>query len=132
MAETVIEKEACAKCGAEVREGTVFCYACGGRVAPAIEEQSSSDANETDPNTQAALDDLARKLSDDDAAIQKPVNDDKIAQAAAERKKARKATKREREFVWEPRSDLPVGLLIAVAVVALAAVLAVLITIVWK
>ena len=132
MAETVIEKEACAKCGAEVREGTVFCYACGGRVAPPIEEESNSGPNEADPNTQAALDDLARKLNDDDAAVQKPVNEDKIAQAAAERKRARKTTKKEREFIWEPRSDLPFGLLIAVVVIAVAAVLTVLITVVWK
>src|SRR4051794_37475428 len=131
MPGTVTEKESCAKCGAEVREGTVFCYSCGGRVAPAVQEAPSTVADDATSDTQAALDDLARKLNDDDAAVApKSDKEGKIATAAAERKKARRETTKERAFVWEPRSELPVGLLIAVAIVALAAVATVLITVV--
>ena len=50
MAEAVVEKEPCVKCGAEVREGTTFCYACGGRVAPDGDEDPRTD---TDINANA-------------------------------------------------------------------------------
>jgi hypothetical protein len=33
MAKTLVEKEICDACGAEVRPGSVFCYNCGGAVS---------------------------------------------------------------------------------------------------
>ena len=33
MAETLVENQVCKACGAEVREGTLFCYNCGGKLA---------------------------------------------------------------------------------------------------
>ena len=79
-----------------------------------------------------SIDELARKLNDDGAAVQSDAKDEKIAKAAAERKKARTKQRTAREFVWEPRSDLPIGFVIAVIVIAPAAVLAVLVTVIWK
>jgi len=131
MAEAVVENEACSKCGAEVREGTAFCYACGGRVREEPEEEQPVNDRTHADNSQAALDDLARKLRDDHPTPEKAATDDKIAKAAAERKKAR-VKKASREFVWEPRTDMPVALLITVLVIAVAAVLAVLVTVIWK
>ena len=131
MAEAVVEKEPCVKCGAEVREGTTFCYACGGRVAPDSYEDSRTDTD-INANAREALDDLARKLNDDDAAVQKKDQGDRIAKAAAERKKARVSQKRGRDFVWQPRFDVPISLLIAVVLIVIGAVIAVFVTVVWK
>ncbi|MBV9242071.1 MAG: zinc ribbon domain-containing protein [Acidobacteria bacterium] len=130
MAETVAQKETCAKCGAEVREGTTFCYACGGRVAPDAAQETNGSSNGIDANAQAALDDLAQKLRRDETA-EKPA-DDKLAKAAEERKKARVTQRRSLEFVWEPRNDTPITLLISAGVVLVVAVLVIVVTVIWK
>ena len=130
MAEAVTEQVTCAKCGADVREGTVFCYKCGGRVAgePASEENGTAPAID-DERAQAALDDLAEKMRSDD----KPdVKEEKLAKAATERKKARVKQRASRDFVWEPSGDVPNGLLIAVFAAFVLAVFAVVVTVVWK
>ena len=130
MSETVTEKEVCSKCGAEVREGTAFCFACGGRVEPdEPSEQVNGGATAVDAKSQAALDDLAKKLSGDDKTAEQ---EDKLAKAADERKKARVSQRKTREFVWEPHNDTPVTFIIAAAVIGILAVLAVLFTAVWK
>ena len=131
MAETVTEKEVCSKCGAEVREGTLFCYSCGERVASETEPpaQANGDSKTIDIEAQAALDDLAQKLSGDQGS-EKPAA--KLARAAEERKKARVAPRKTREFVWEPRNDAPLTFIITAAVIGIAAVLVVLITVIWK
>lgn len=125
MAEAVPEKRSCPKCGAEVREGTTFCYACGGKVAA----EETNGAPDVDEKTQAALDDLADKLRGDDRADE---GEEKLAKAAAERKKARVSQRKSREFVWEPRDEVPQGLLIATAAVFVLAVFVVVVLVVWK
>src|SRR5438309_1093975 len=131
MAEIVVDRRECAKCGAEIREGSAFCHACGGRVKAdeVAAESSNGSLRSNDAETQAALDDLAAKLKGD-APTTEPEN--KLTKAAEERKKARGTQRRAREFVWEPHDEFPVVLLIAVLVVLVAAVLTVLVTVVWK
>ncbi len=103
MPEATIEKAVCEKCGADVRENTVFCYNCG---SPLTEAGTSAvpDSNgvgpEANAETRAALDDLAEKMSNTESA-----DGNKLAKAAAERKKARVIQRRSREFVWEPTGD---------------------------
>lgn len=130
MAEVVADNEVCGKCGAEVREGTAFCFACGGRVsAEEAHEQTNGAASTLDEQSKAALEDLAQKLKGEEPA---EVPDNKLAKAAEERKKARVTQRRAREFVWEPSDDMPIGLLISVGVVFIAAVVVILLTVVWK
>ena len=129
MAETVAEKKVCTKCGADAREGTTFCYACGGRVAAEPEKEVNGSSNGMNANAQAALDDLAQRLSEDEKR-QEPA--DKLAKAAEERKKARGVPRKQREFVWEPRGDMPIAFLIAAVVVVIVAALIILFTVVWK
>ena len=99
------EKEVCLKCGADVREGTTFCYNCGSPLAsheeiieeidvPGIEEVQA-----VDEKTQAALDDLAQRLKLDED------EDKKLAKAAAERRKARISQRKSSEYTWEPSDD---------------------------
>jgi len=100
MPETATQQEVCSKCDAPVRENTVFCYNCGGRVADdPIETGENGDAP-IDVETQAALDDLALRLSADEAS-----GDEKLAKAAAERRRARVAPRKTKEYVWEPVED---------------------------
>src|SRR5689334_12962345 len=118
MAETVVNTKVCTKCGAEVREGTAFCYACGGRVAPdETPDQSNGSTKPLDPEAQAALDDLAQKLKAEQPV---PTPENKLAKAADERKKARVTQRKTRDFVWEPRGDFPLALLIALLVVVIS------------
>ena len=36
MAETFVENRVCAACGKDVRKGALFCYYCGGAIAPEV------------------------------------------------------------------------------------------------
>ena len=101
MAEATIDKATCENCGAEVRDGTSFCYSCGkpGGEAVANAEPADTASNGTatvSADAQAALDDLAERLKIEEAPV-----DDPLAQAAAERKKARVRGRRS-EVVWDP------------------------------
>jgi hypothetical protein len=46
MAKTLVEKEICDACGAEVRPGSLFCYNCGGAVSEEPVKPASSDKKE--------------------------------------------------------------------------------------
>jgi len=110
MAEETLDKAVCGSCGADVREGTTFCYACGKPVAkatvvedkinePAVERVKTTDEKPADPETDKS---------------------EKLANAAAERKKSRIGQRKPKRVVWEEpgatsnRVFLLVCLLIAV------------------
>lgn len=104
MAETTLEKATCESCGVDVRENTLFCYNCGTRVAS---EQTGEDFTAFETNgvnsgeTSAAAgsdqdEELARRFKIDDVPAA-----DKLANAAAQRKKARFSQRKPREVVWE-------------------------------
>jgi uncharacterized Zn finger protein (UPF0148 family) len=134
MAETATENAVCGKCGAEVREGTVFCYACGARVVVPpeadkikTEPEANGSGQVVDKETQAALDDLAEKLQGTEVT-----DTDRLAKAATERKKARVVQKKSRDFTWEPREDAPVSILILALFAAVLVAIVVFVTVVWK
>jgi len=134
MQGATIEKEVCEKCGVDVRENTVFCYNCGSPVGEDSDElipeepaASNGDSSDLDAETQAALQDLAQKFKIDEEA------DNKLAKAAAERKKARVGQRKSKEFVWEPSDDSSGRLLFLGALLVAAAVAAVVfLTVFWK
>jgi uncharacterized Zn finger protein (UPF0148 family) len=120
MQEATIEKPACGNCGVDVRENTLFCYNCGSRV---VEDKSVESPLTVETNglrsgnaskAQAALDDLANRLKNDELA------GDKLAKAAAERRKARVRRRKSKEVVWEPNDDLSAGLILLLAVIITA------------
>jgi uncharacterized Zn finger protein (UPF0148 family) len=143
MAETTLENAICESCGVDVRDGTQFCYNCGTPVTevepiPRPESAESVDApieaNGTAPVTDrrdeasAELDELSEKVKDDDAD-----EADKLAAAAAERKKARVRPRKKRSITWQPVEDGPGLVFIAgtLLIVVLTAVV-VLLTVYWK
>ncbi|MEO6654455.1 MAG: zinc ribbon domain-containing protein [Pyrinomonadaceae bacterium] len=103
MVEAILEKTVCEKCGVDIREHTQFCYNCGNSVmtGPDVDPTPIADSNgsQVPAETQAALDELAKKFKIDEDA------DAKMAKAAAERRKARVSSRKSNEFVWEPRDE---------------------------
>jgi predicted amidophosphoribosyltransferase len=107
MAEATLEKAICDNCGVDVRENTQFCYNCGKSVVGDVDEaqHTTADSNgtgepEMSEDARSALDDLALKLKAEDKD-----NAELLAQAAAERKKARVKPRRKNEVVWESVED---------------------------
>jgi len=125
MVEAVAEKQVCEECGVDVRENTAFCYNCGSSVGEVL--ASNDVAAENSDETKAALDDLAKRFKIDEE------EDDRLAKAAAERRKARVSNRKSLKYEWQPTDDSPdflfIGLTIVIAVVA---GLAVILTAVWK
>lgn len=134
MAKKVKSKKnaVCPKCGAEKRPNTLFCYACGGRVAEGpttIGALPEPEAEKADRNaeTQAALDDLAEKFKIE------PPDEDKLAKAAAERRKARVANRQPKQFRWEPADEGSYRLVVLLAVmIFVIAAAVVMLTVIWK
>jgi len=130
MVEAVAEKQICEKCGADVREKTAFCYNCGESVLTAFVEDESTGPNgssEPKDETKAALDDLADKFKIDEE------EDDRLAKAAAERRKARVSNRKSARYEWQPTEDSPNLLfLLLTAAIFVLAVVAVVLTAIWK
>lgn len=130
MPEATVENAVCAECGVDVRENTMFCYNCGSPVGE-IPTQPLIASNvvepEVDDETQAALNELAEKLKIDEDA------DNKLAKAAAERKKARINQRRSTEYTWEPTEESSTGLIILLAIlITLIAAGIVFLTVLWR
>lgn len=124
MVEAVAEKQVCEKCGVDVRENTAFCYNCGANIAESV---SNGAATETGDETKAALNDLAERFKIDEE------EDDRLAKAAAERRKARVSNRKSLKYEWQPTDDSPDFLFVVLTIViVLIAGLAVLLTAVWK
>lgn len=136
MAEAKVVEAVCEKCGADVRENTAFCYNCGTPVVetePIVDEpdeiliEESNGDYPAEDATKSALDDLAERLKLDEEA------DDKLAKAAAERKKARVKQRKPKEFTWESSEDSSGGLLVVVALlISLVAGIVVFLTVFWR
>ena len=91
MAQEVLDKAVCVSCGADVREGTTFCYACGKLVAKATEVKDKGDEPVRKP---------VEKIEENPA---EPESDksEKLANAAAERKKSRLGQRKPKKILWE-------------------------------
>ena len=134
MAEAILEKPACANCGAEVRPDTQFCYNCGKQLdedPPPIEKPADliepaiieSEKNES-------LADLEKALAASRVNAEDPRS--KLEAAARERRKARVAQRRPIEITWNAGNGPNWAYLAAVAVIFLLVLMTVLLTVFWK
>lgn len=126
MPQTVEEKATCETCGVDVRENTLFCYNCGSKLDVVAAPASNGSAALISDGGKAALDDLAERLRQSDG------EEEKLAKAASERKKARIIQRKQREFVWEPRDDTTALPLLFAIVVTVVTLLVVFLLVVWK
>src|SRR5436309_11446136 len=110
MAETTLEKATCRSYGVEVREDTAFCYNCGKPVTtPSMESTAIvSGPNGSDDATpiEKPASNLQRDLERMFRAEETP-SPDKLAIAAAERKKARLSQRKPRQLVWISADETP-------------------------
>lgn len=132
MLEAIAEKQVCEKCGVDVRENTIFCYACGHKVeqspmdGPEEKDGNNGGSENVSRDTKAALDDLSERFKTDGE------EDDRLAKAAAERRKARVTNRKTVQYVWVPGEE-PNQLFLGLAVlIAIVAGIAVLLTVWWK
>jgi len=118
MAEAILETQVCSKCGAEVREGSSFCYACGTNVVVA-----DSAGDNLESVRELVLPSRKPESDLDESDSGKSEQPDKLATAAAERRESRSGRRRPKKVVWEEpdeRSDktfVLVTLLIFIAAV---------------
>lgn len=118
MAEVVLEKEVCGKCGVDVRENTLFCYNCGNQVASDSKDDPSSNGD----GSEAAV------ATKPDA---KAAGEKKLSRAAEERRKARVSQRKSNEYVWEPGGDFRLTFLVAILITVVAGAV-VFLTVLWK
>ncbi len=98
MSETAIQTAACAGCGAEVRDESVFCYNCGDRVK---EETANSEA--------------AAELE----VTRQPGSRPPLKSAALLRKQRRAFNRQPLEVSWEQRTGQPAGFVITTVVLVI-------------
>lgn len=125
MRKATVEKAICESCGADVREGTLFCYNCGKRVS---DEPSDEDTSLAKMNGEAVDDEIAKRFRVDEDPPK-----DRLAVAAARRKKARVNRRKPVEIVWEPSDGSSAGIFVAVSIViTVMAAVVVFIALYWK
>ncbi|MEP7149039.1 MAG: hypothetical protein ABI857_09165 [Acidobacteriota bacterium] len=101
MSETAIQTAACAGCGSDVRDESVFCYNCGERVK---EETAKSEAAAA-----AAELEVARQ----------PGSRPPLKSAALLRKQRRAFNRQPLEVSWEQRTGPPAGFVITTVVLVI-------------
>lgn len=149
MAETLVEQRVCAKCGADVRKGALFCYHCGGAVAPEVAVSAANGdsvssgwfreniAEEESPKTTAKLDEAVaeelekpiekpsdtpiEKTSDEPVEKPKIVEEAQLKSAAAMRRKAKIVQKKRiEEIEWAEHESAPNVWFLLVALILIA------------
>lgn len=125
MPEAVATTMQCETCGVERRPGTAFCYNCGSRLETL--DNVNGDESEISAATREVLDEIADRID------RERTEEERLAQAASERKQARFKQRRTHEVVWEPTDGPASRLFLLIAVmVAVAAAAAVFITVLWR
>ena len=123
--------DACANCGVDVRENTLFCYNCGSRlVAEVVVEGASGDAVRiSKAANEGVLDSLSQQLEIES----KGSENERLARAAEKRRKSRLEMRRSNEFTWEATDDRSSFVYLAFAfTVAIIAAAIVFLIVIWK
>ena len=128
MPEAITEKAVCEKCGADVRDGTTFCYNCGTSLEKksVIDDGMAAIWNRDGLGAKPENEELAAVTKIDDASA-----DDKLSRAAEQRRKARVSQRKTNEYIWEPADDSRFVMLIALLIAAIALGV-VFLTVFWK
>lgn len=105
MSETLTETRICDICGAEVRDGSLYCYNCGGSVAkgsPMTAEAAVADqADRTSPELRAGGNGTSKTVE------------------RRERPKRRVSSSSEKQIIWEPKTGLSFGMIVGTLIFVL-------------
>lgn len=117
MAETSVKNKICRHCGADVRANSLFCYHCGGSLAPEIalkdapEIAAAHNGDAAKPTTKLKLGEPA------DVPVPKPmIEEPKLKSAATMRRQTKTAAPKRIEVIWEEHENAPNGWFILAAV----------------
>ena len=138
MADIFVEKQVCTSCGADLRNGALFCYNCGGAVSGVPDKIENKNGNSAHDDTVQRNNAARTQLKDKKSAIiarnkiseaeiggeQKLDEPEQSAQeelktAAALRRKPKTIRKKEVEIVWEEQEN-PSSLLLILTALLLA------------
>jgi hypothetical protein len=111
MSETIVDEPVCPACGAEVRDGSMFCYNCGSAVAGegAETEQAAEISAIPEPSITPNGEGTKKEIL--------PGSLSGLQTAASMRRRAKPSRSKPREMVWVPR-DESVGLQFVAATIA--------------
>lgn len=127
--EMVTESAICRKCGAEVREGSVFCYNCGTRMTAEIEPgrgQVSNGLSESRPAvTPAAPADgpVPAPVADKPLSSSPPDKHSAALPTAASVRRRRPRSPRSVEVIWQERQGPGWGFVIGSAVLVVITIM---------
>lgn len=134
MAKTIVKKEICDACGAEVRPGSLFCYNCGGAVSEEGQEYArthtgkisdawmKADLAENNnlkttklnaetvaekPIEKPTVSELLEKIEEKPAEKPSIQEEAKLKSAANLRRKAKSFQRKTVEVVWEEPENAP-------------------------
>ena len=111
MSETVIETAECVECGADIRDGSLFCYSCG---KPVRRAEIISERNDDEPKAEEPTPDEPKMV---EQAISRPP----LKSAASLRKQRRAFNRQPVEVSWERRTGSPIAFVVATIVLVSAA-----------
>jgi hypothetical protein len=111
MSETVIETAECAECGAEIRDGSLFCYSCGKPV------RNAEIINEPKPDQPKA----EEPTPDKPKIVEQTSSRPPLRSAASLRKQRRAFNRQPVEVSWERRTGSPIAFVVATIVLVSAA-----------
>ena len=109
MANTTVTETACDLCGAEIRDGSLYCYNCGTAVP--------TKAVESEPVKAEA----APAVAETPAAVPETNNRPPLRSAAALRKQRRAFNRQPVEVSWEPKEQTPMLFIIGSLMLAFGA-----------
>lgn len=116
MAETLVKNRVCNSCGADVRDGALFCYNCGSNVA--VDTSSERNGNNDKSQKTEKLQFPEKTLAEEKIAVVEDKKTDEktetvpepkpeLKSAASMRRKPKTIQRKRIEVVWEEPASAP-------------------------
>ena len=126
---TSVKNQVCSACGSDVRPDALFCYHCGGSVAPEVvvalkDKKAVSDAwfreniGEEKNGDNSVPIERTKAVETSDNPIPKPnlPEEPKLKSAAAMRRKSKRMQPKRFEIIWEEHENAPNGWFVFAAI----------------
>lgn len=120
MSETAVQEEICDICGVEVRDGSQFCYNCGGSVSAKPSKEGASNSTRTAAGSVIETEVFADPTIDEGQKVVLPGSKNGLSTlkgSARGERRPRKPVSRNKEIFWEPKVGVPWAYVIATAII---------------